>query len=41
MFEYQAKVVRVVDGDTVDVVVDLGFHISIRSEEHTSELQSH
>lgn len=29
MYEYQAKVVRVVDGDTVDVLVDLGFHISI------------
>lgn len=29
MYEYQAKIVRVVDGDTVDVLVDLGFHISI------------
>lgn len=27
MFEYQAKVVNVVDGDTVDVEVDLGFKI--------------
>tara|TARA_R100001443_G_scaffold109737_1_gene121239 strand:+ start:2914 stop:3264 length:351 start_codon:yes stop_codon:yes gene_type:complete len=25
MFEYNAKVIRVVDGDTVDAMVDLGF----------------
>lgn len=32
MYEYAAKVVRVIDGDTVDVVIDLGFdvHISAR-----------
>lgn len=29
MYEYQAKVIRVVDGDTIDVLVDLGFHINI------------
>lgn len=28
MYEYTAKVIRVVDGDTIDVVLDLGFHIS-------------
>lgn len=27
MFTYKAKVVRVVDGDTVDALVDLGFDI--------------
>ena len=27
MFEYQAKVINVVDGDTIDVEVDLGFKI--------------
>ncbi len=27
MYEYTALVINVVDGDTVDVVVDLGFHI--------------
>lgn len=26
MWEYQVRVLRVVDGDTVDVSVDLGFH---------------
>ena len=25
MYEYQCKIVRVVDGDTVDVDIDLGF----------------
>jgi len=28
MYEYNAQLVRVVDGDTVDISVDLGFHIS-------------
>jgi micrococcal nuclease len=27
MYEYRAKLKRVVDGDTVDFVVDLGFHV--------------
>lgn len=30
MYEYRAKVVRVVDGDTVDFLVDLGFKISFK-----------
>ena len=29
MFEYRAKVKRVVDGDTVDFTVDLGFDVKI------------
>ena len=28
MYEYACKVKRVVDGDTVDVVLDLGFDVS-------------
>ena len=33
MYEYRAKIKRVVDGDTVDFIVDLGFsvHITIRT----------
>ena len=32
MYEYKVKeVTRVVDGDTIDVVIDLGFSISIKS----------
>lgn len=29
MFEYRCNLDRVVDGDTVDLIVDLGFHVSI------------
>jgi len=32
MFEYKVKVTRVVDGDTVDVDIDLGFKIWLRGE---------
>lgn len=28
MYQYAAKVVRVVDGDTIDIVIDLGFKIT-------------
>jgi micrococcal nuclease len=30
MYEYAAKLLRVVDGDTIDVSIDLGFSISIK-----------
>ena len=30
MQEYTGKVLRVIDGDTVDCIIDLGFDISIR-----------
>jgi len=30
MYEYRAHVVRVVDADTVDVLLDLGFDISLK-----------
>ena len=32
MYEYKCKVIKVVDGDTVDVDVDLGFGIWIHNE---------
>ena len=32
MYEYKAKVLRVVDGDTVDVDIDLGFGIWMHKE---------
>ena len=32
MYEYQCKVVKVVDGDTVDVDIDLGFGVWLRDE---------
>ena len=30
MFEFRAELIRVVDGDTVDLLVDLGFNTFIR-----------
>ena len=32
MYEYKAKLIKVVDGDTVDVDIDLGFGIWLRNE---------
>ena len=32
MFQYKVKVTRVVDGDTVDVDIDLGFKMWLRDE---------
>ena len=32
MFEYRCKVIKVIDGDTVDVDIDLGFDIMLRDE---------
>jgi micrococcal nuclease len=29
MYTYKAKVIKVIDGDTVDCEIDLGFHINI------------
>ena len=30
MYEYKCKIVRIVDGDTVDVDIDLGFGVWMR-----------
>ena len=30
MYEYKARVVKIIDGDTIDFDVDLGFNITIR-----------
>ena len=30
MYEYKARVDRVIDGDTVDFIIDLGFHVEIK-----------
>ena len=32
MYEYKCKIVRVVDGDTVDVDIDLGFGVWMRNQ---------
>ena len=30
MYNYQSKLIRVIDGDTIDAMVDLGFDIWIK-----------
>jgi len=30
MYEYKAKLVRVIDGDTIDCVIDLGFDVRLK-----------
>ena len=32
MYEYRAKVIKIVDGDTVDVDIDLGFGVWLKDE---------
>tara|TARA_B110000438_G_C15193269_1_gene385399 strand:- start:63 stop:491 length:429 start_codon:yes stop_codon:yes gene_type:complete len=32
MYEYKAKIIKIVDGDTVDVDIDLGFGIWMKNE---------
>ena len=32
MYEYRCKVIKVIDGDTVDVDIDLGFDIMLKDE---------
>ena len=32
MYEYKAKLLKVIDGDTVDVDIDLGFGVWLRNE---------
>ena len=32
MYEYKCKVIRVIDGDTVDVNIDLGFGVWLHKE---------
>ena len=32
MFEYQCKIVKVIDGDTTDVDIDLGFGVWMKKQ---------
>ena len=32
MYEYKCKIVKIVDGDTVDIDIDLGFGVWLRDE---------
>ena len=40
MFEYKCKLVRVIDGDTVDIDIDLGFGVWLRTVSYT-HLRAH
>jgi len=40
MYEYKAKVRRVVDGDTVDVTIDCGFNIHIKERVRLSGIDT-
>lgn len=45
MYVYKAKIINVVDGDTVDAIVDLGFHVNFEmrlrlADINTPELNS-
>jgi len=41
MYEYQARVVEVIDGDTIDVVVDLGFRMRRQIRLRLSGVDTH
>jgi micrococcal nuclease len=30
MYEYKAKVIRILDGDTIEAIIDLGFGVSLK-----------
>ena len=32
MYEYRCRVIKVVDGDTIDVDIDLGFNITLSNQ---------
>ena len=41
MYEYEAKVIRVIDGDTLDAMVDLGFNTWVKQRVRLSEINAH
>jgi micrococcal nuclease len=40
MYEYKAKVLKVLDGDTVDCMVDLGFNVWMKQRVRLSEIDA-
>jgi len=40
MYTYKATVIKVIDGDTMDIVIDLGFNISIKERIRVYELNT-
>jgi micrococcal nuclease len=41
MYKYKAKVIRVIDGDTLDAMVDLGFNVWIKRRIRLSGLDAY
>lgn len=40
LYSYRASVVRVVDGDTVEFDIDLGFHLSMRAKMRLAKIDA-
>jgi micrococcal nuclease len=40
LYNYKAKVLKIIDGDTIDVVIDLGFNLSITQTVRFSEIDT-
>ena len=41
MYEYRCKVVKIIDGDTIDVDIDLGFGVWLHKERIRSVSYTH
>jgi len=39
-YKYKAKVVRVVDGDTIEVIIDLGFRLTIQEQIRLADIDT-
>jgi len=40
MYTYKAKVIRIVDGDTIEVVLDLGMSISVKTKLRLADIDT-
>ena len=41
MYRYKAKLIRVVDGDTIDVIVDLGFDVWVKKRVRLAHIDAY
>ena len=41
MYRYKAKLIRVVDGDTIDVMVDLGFNVWVKKRVRLAHIDAY
>ena len=40
MYKYRAKVIRILDGDTIDALIDLGFEVKLRKRVRLWEINA-